>query len=417
MTIYYLAARPETIISIVREGKFPSNVPVWLQPKRMECFSKIISSIRTSTTNFNQTFILELEIPEPIDITLLTIIYSAEEQGHFDSIVAKQINPEWINRILVYSIISVRFLNNLFSNECPKNIVICPDVFPQEEIKQHPLMACIGQTEIRNTLCVKQGDILESHSQTIINTVNCVGIMGKGIALCFKQRYPEMFNDYKRRCERREVKLGEPYLYKVNAYRWILNFPTKWHWRNPSRLSDIETGLRFLSERAHGWGIQSLAIPPLGCGNGGLNWNEVLPLIKNHLTPLGIPVEIYEPFQPLNTVFKKRDMGSAILAPALMPLEIASNLAAEREVSLNSSGLPLSRSSDSSSFHSSLLLASTVAADALALITSNHPSIISSSNASSIPELPPAALPLSTSTKYHRLTTSSTDISKKSKPG
>lgn len=120
--------------------------------------------------------------------------------------------------------------------------------------------------------------------------------MGKGIALQFKNRYNKMFLEYRSRCRKGEVKLGEPYLYKVNDERWILNFPTKGHWRNSSNLSDIERGLIFLSEHASEWGIRSLAIPPLGCSNGGLSWNDVLPLIEKHLSNLEIPIEVYETF-------------------------------------------------------------------------------------------------------------------------
>src|SRR4051794_5070539 len=110
-----------------------------------------------------------------------------------------------------------------------------------------------------------QGNLLNSRAQTLVNTVNCVGIMGKGIALAFKRRYPAMFTDYVKRCDAGVVKLGEPYLYRADDHL-IVNFPTKDHWRSVSRLDDIETGLRYLKEHLHEWGITSLAVPPLGCG-------------------------------------------------------------------------------------------------------------------------------------------------------
>src|SRR6266487_775348 len=107
---------------------------------------------------------------------------------------------------------------------------------------------------------VKIGDILASKAQTLVNTVNCVGIMGKGIALAFKRRYPEMFKDYVRRCDRGEVQLGRPYVYRADDHL-ILNFPTKQHWRAVSRLKDIIAGLEYLEAHSREWGITSLAVP------------------------------------------------------------------------------------------------------------------------------------------------------------
>src|SRR5216684_8799435 len=101
-------------------------------------------------------------------------------------------------------------------------------------------------------------DILQSNAQTLINTVNCVGIMGKGISLEFKERFPEMFDDYVRRCQRKEVKLGIPYLYERLLPPQIINFPTKDHWKSVSRLDDIERGLRYLLDHYRGWGVTSL---------------------------------------------------------------------------------------------------------------------------------------------------------------
>jgi O-acetyl-ADP-ribose deacetylase (regulator of RNase III) len=139
-----------------------------------------------------------------------------------------------------------------------------------------------------------QGDLLASRAQTLVNTVNCVGIMGKGIALSFKKRYPDMFLDYVRRCEARVVKLGEPYPYQTPS-RLIVNFPTKDHWRSVSRLEDIEDGLRYLRVHLQEWGVTSIAVPPLGCGNGQLDWSVVGPTLDKHLRTFGIPVELYVP--------------------------------------------------------------------------------------------------------------------------
>jgi len=145
-------------------------------------------------------------------------------------------------------------------------------------------------------ITVRIGDIFESGAQTLVNTVNCVGVMGKGIALEFKNRFPEMHEDYVRRCKAGKVKLGEPYLYKRLTPPWILNFPTKDHWRSVSRLQDIVAGLRYLQAHYHEWGITSLAVPPLGCGQGQLEWRVVGPTLYRHLKQLGTPVDLFAPF-------------------------------------------------------------------------------------------------------------------------
>lgn len=131
--------------------------------------------------------------------------------------------------------------------------------------------------------------------QTLVNTVNCVGVMGKGIALGFKERFPSMYADYKDRCQRGEVNLGRPYLYKQEGGPWILNFPTKDHWRGLSRISDISEGLEYLVSHYEEWGIKSLAVPPLGCGNGQLDWAVVGPTLFRYLSRLAIPVELFAP--------------------------------------------------------------------------------------------------------------------------
>ncbi|QSR84366.1 macro domain-containing protein [Methylacidimicrobium sp. B4] len=138
-------------------------------------------------------------------------------------------------------------------------------------------------------------DIFKSKAQTLVNTVNCVGVMGKGIALEFKKRFPEMYEDYVRRCKAKEVKLGQPYLYRSLLPPWILNFPTKDHWRSVSRLEDILDGLDYLKRHLQEWGITSLAVPPLGCGHGRLEWRVVGPALYQHLKRLHIPVELYAP--------------------------------------------------------------------------------------------------------------------------
>lgn len=140
------------------------------------------------------------------------------------------------------------------------------------------------------------GNIFESKASTIVNTVNCVGVMGKGIALEFKKRYPLMFQEYAELCKKGLVQVGKPYLYRDMTGISILNFPTKDHWRSPSKLSYITEGLDWFVDHYEQLGIQSIAFPPLGCGNGGLTWKIVAPLMYQKLQNLPISIEIYAPF-------------------------------------------------------------------------------------------------------------------------
>lgn len=139
------------------------------------------------------------------------------------------------------------------------------------------------------------GDLFASDAQTLVNAVNCVGVMGKGVALEFKKRWPKMFENYELRCRRKQVRLGEPYLYRDDE-RNVINFPTKDHWRSPSRIADIESGLDYLVAHAEEWGIRSLALPRLGCGSGGLEWAGVGPLVHSKLHGLPFDVEVYAPY-------------------------------------------------------------------------------------------------------------------------
>jgi O-acetyl-ADP-ribose deacetylase (regulator of RNase III)/uncharacterized protein YwgA len=141
---------------------------------------------------------------------------------------------------------------------------------------------------------IVEGDLLKSRMHALVNTVNTVGVMGKGVALAFKKRYPDMFKDYAQRCARGEVKIGQPYPYAV-ADHIVVNFPTKEHWRAVSRISDIEAGLETLEKNYKVWGIRSIAVPPLGCGNGQLEWRLAAPVLLRHLERLDIPVELYAP--------------------------------------------------------------------------------------------------------------------------
>ena len=164
------------------------------------------------------------------------------------------------------------------------------------------------------------GDIFESEMKTLVNTVNCVGVMGKGIAHVVKKKFPGVFEDYARRCKSGQVQLGEPYHFTDLTGVSIVNFPTKNHWRAMTRLSDIENGLDFFVASVHEWQIESVAFPPLGCGNGGLEWVQIGPLMYSKLKHLDIPVEIYAPFgtpvAQLTDEFLGADQQMGLLAKA-----------------------------------------------------------------------------------------------------
>lgn len=146
-------------------------------------------------------------------------------------------------------------------------------------------------------LTVRVGDLFASDMQTLTNAVNTVGVMGGGIALAFKRRFPDMFDDYVLRCAEGRVKLGEPYLFtaETGTDKWVLNFPTIGDDWAPPRLGEIRDGLRYLGRHYREWGITSLAAPALGCGVGGMDWEEVRPVMVEELSALDIPVEVYGP--------------------------------------------------------------------------------------------------------------------------
>jgi O-acetyl-ADP-ribose deacetylase (regulator of RNase III) len=145
----------------------------------------------------------------------------------------------------------------------------------------------------------KSGNILEEDTEALVNTVNCVGVMGRGIALQFKKAFPDNFKAYAKACEEEKVKPGEMFVFETRQLvnpRLIINFPTKRHWRADSRIEDIEHGLKALKCTIQEYKIRSIAIPPLGCGLGGLNWGEVKARIEAVLKPLdNVRVVLYEP--------------------------------------------------------------------------------------------------------------------------
>jgi len=149
------------------------------------------------------------------------------------------------------------------------------------------------------SVVIKHGNLLDDDAEALVNPVNCVGAMGRGLALQFKERYPDMFAEYRRRCRDGSLRPGCVMLYPIRGPvpRFLVGFPTKDHWRDPSRLEWVRAGLHGLADVCEDRGIASIAVPPLGCGLGGLRWPDVRALIEEILVP-GAPnteIRIYPP--------------------------------------------------------------------------------------------------------------------------
>lgn len=158
---------------------------------------------------------------------------------------------------------------------------------------------------------LRTGDILKADAEAIVNTVNCVGVMGRGIALQFKKAFPANFRAYALACDEDEVQPGRMFVFDTGAFtnpRYIVNFPTKRHWKGKSRIEDINSGLIALAQEVQERGIKSIAIPPLGAGLGGLDWNDVRPRIEAALRDVpDLDVLIYQP-NGAPEVVKSRDV-------------------------------------------------------------------------------------------------------------
>lgn len=166
----------------------------------------------------------------------------------------------------------------------------------------------------------KKGNILDADAEVLVNTVNSVGVMGKGIALQFKNNFPDNYKGYKKAVDNGKIRPGYVYFVKVNTtgkVKFIANFATKDHWRHPSRIEWIETGLTKLKEKLFELNINSVALPPLGCGNGGLDWDIVKQLMERKLRDYPGVVFIYEPSKEIRRLLKAESKNRSVkLTPA-----------------------------------------------------------------------------------------------------
>lgn len=167
-----------------------------------------------------------------------------------------------------------------------------------------------------------KGNLLKADAEALVNTVNTVGIMGKGVALMFKEDYPDNFKKYEQACKNKEVRLGKMFVTEITSLigpRWIINFPTKDHWRYPSKIEWISEGLDDLKRVIEQNRIKSIAIPPLGSGNGGLEWSEVRPLIEEKLGDVAqTTIYVYEPIAQYQNVAKRTGVETLTPARALI---------------------------------------------------------------------------------------------------
>lgn len=166
------------------------------------------------------------------------------------------------------------------------------------------------------------GNLLDADAEALVNTVNTVGVMGKGIALMFKEAFPENFKKYEAACKSEQVQVGHMFVTgrdSVFGPRWIINFPTKKHWRQPTKLDWIKEGLDDLVSVIQDKKIKSIALPPLGCGNGGLDWTDVRPVIDSKLRALkDVHVIVFEPISKYQNVAKHAGVQKLTPARALV---------------------------------------------------------------------------------------------------
>ena len=167
-----------------------------------------------------------------------------------------------------------------------------------------------------------KGNLLDAKVEAVVNTVNTVGVMGKGIALMFKERFPKNYREYVVASKMGAIQIGKMFVSatdELEGPKWVINFPTKKHWRHPTKIEWVREGLAALNKVIRDKHISSIAIPPLGCGNGGLNWSDVRPLIQEYLAELtDVEIIVYEPPQQYQNVAKKKGVEKLTPARALI---------------------------------------------------------------------------------------------------
>lgn len=171
-------------------------------------------------------------------------------------------------------------------------------------------------------IAYKQGNLLAAHAEALVNTVNTVGVMGKGIALMFKEQFPDNMAQYSNACKNKQVQTGKMFITEresLSGPRWIVNFPTKQHWRTPSKMEWIISGLKDLRHFIVDCEVKSIAIPPLGVGNGGLPWQAVREQIERALCDLNdVDIQVYEPINEYQNVPKCNNIKELTPARALI---------------------------------------------------------------------------------------------------
>jgi len=246
----------------------------------------------------------EREISRQVDRGWWNSVDGSKRQIMAECLFPNFIEPGYIEEIYVANNQIADGVRDFLSRDFPDTYVL-----PDYNIFFEPLR----MSQITGNLSVIEGDMFFSRLHTLTVSVNCVGVMGKGLASRAKYQFPDVYVRYQDVCRSRELRMGRPYLYKressfdceiadepnrltkANAETWFLLFPTKQHWRNDADIRGIEEGLVHLSKNYHEWGIKSLAIPALGCGLGRLNWSDVGPLMCKYLSSIDIPVQIYLP--------------------------------------------------------------------------------------------------------------------------
>ena len=231
----------------------------------------------------------------------------SDVDGSKRTIMAEYLIPEIVSPDLIQAIYvgSREVMNDLKNTIAPSRVQVVhePRMFFQPYRKMN----------LTPTLTVVEGDMFFSRMQTLTVSVNCVGIMGKGLASTAKYQFPDVYVRYQDLCRQRVLKMGKPYLYKrefsfeqqladdpssltnANLETWVLLFPTKHHWKEKADLEGIEKGLQWIQNNYKSEGIKSLALPALGCGLGQLEWKDVGPLMCDYLANLDIPIQVYLP--------------------------------------------------------------------------------------------------------------------------